>query len=76
MKVKVYTSPSCSSCHQLTDFLKENKVDFKEIDLSKNQDMIDDFIKKTGQTAVPVTEINGEMIPGFDFPKLKEKLNL
>ena len=74
MNVIVYTSPACSSCHQLKNFLKENKVDFKEIDLSKNQDMIEDFIKKTGQMTVPVTEIDGEMILGFDLPRLKEKI--
>ncbi|MDD4996068.1 MAG: glutaredoxin domain-containing protein [Patescibacteria group bacterium] len=76
MKIKVYTSPACLYCHQLKDFLKEKKIEFEEIDLSKNQEMIDDFIKKTGQMAVPVTEIDGEMILGFDLSKIKEKLNI
>lgn len=76
MKIKVYTSPACVYCHQLKDFLKGSGVEFEEINLSKNQEMIDDFIKKTGQMAVPVTEIDGEMILGFDLPKIKQKLNI
>lgn len=76
MKTVVYTSPACGNCHQLKDFLNENKVKFEEVDLSKNQEMIDDLIKKTGQMTVPVTEINGELILGFDLPKIKRKLNI
>ena len=76
MKIIVYTSPSCLYCHNIKDFLNENKIEFEEIDLSQRQDMVDDFIKRTGQMAVPVTEIDGEMIMGFDIPKLKEKLNI
>ncbi len=76
MKVIVYTSPSCLYCNHVKDFLNENKIEFEEIDLSQRQDMVDDFIKRTGQMAVPVTEIDGEMIMGFDVPKLKEKLNI
>jgi glutaredoxin len=76
MEIKVYTSPGCLFCRQLKDFLKDHQVEFKEIDLSENQQMIDDFIERTGQMSVPVTEINQEMIIGFDLIKLKEKLNL
>ena len=76
MKIIVYTSPSCLYCNNVKDFLNENKIEFEEIDLSQRQDMVDDFIKRTGQMAVPVTEIDGEMIMGFDVPKLKEKLNI
>ncbi len=76
MEIKVYTSPACLYCHQLKDFLDEKKIKFKEVDLSKNQEMIDEFIKKTGQMAVPVTEIDGEMILGFDLAKIKRKLNI
>lgn len=75
-KIIIYTSPSCFYCHQLKDFLKENKIDFQEIDLSQNQEIIDEFVKKTGQMAVPVTEIDGEIIIGFDLPRLRKKLNI
>jgi len=76
MEIKVYTSPACVYCHQLKDFLKDNNIDFKEIDLSKDQKAAEEFVKRTGQMAVPVTEIDGEMVIGFDLPALKQKLNL
>ena len=76
MKVVVYTSPACAYCHQLRDFLNENKVKFEEVDLSENQEMMEEFIKKTGQLAVPVTEIDGELILDFDLPKIRKKLNI
>lgn len=76
MKVVVYTSPACANCHQLKDFLNENKVKFEEIDLSENQEMINELIKKTGQMTVPVTEIDGELVLGFDLPEIRKKLNI
>lgn len=76
MKIVVYTSPACASCHQLMDFLNENKVKFKEVDLSENQEMIEELIKKTGQMTVPVTEIDGELILGFEGAKIRKKLNI
>jgi len=76
MEVIVYSSPACVYCVQLKDWLKERNIEFKEIDLSQSQEAIDDFVKKTGQMAVPAIEINGEMIVGFDVVKIKAKLNI
>ena len=76
MKIIVYTTTTCPYCNHVKDFLKEHNIQFKEVDLTQNQEMIDELIKKTGQMAVPMTEIDGEIIVGFDVPKLKQKLNI
>ncbi|MBL7141775.1 glutathione S-transferase N-terminal domain-containing protein [Patescibacteria group bacterium] len=76
MKIIVYTTLTCPYCNHVKDFLKEHNIQFKEVDLTQNQEMIDELIKKTGQMAVPMTEIDGEIIVGFDVPKLKQKLNI
>lgn len=76
MKVVVYTSPACSICHQLIDFLNVNQINFKEIVLRDNQKTIEKFIKKTKQMNVPVIEIDREIILGFDIIKIKKKLNI
>ncbi len=76
MDIIVYTTPSCPYCLQLKDFLEKNKIEYKEIDLGNNQKLAEKIVKKSGQMAVPITEIDGEIIVGFDKEKLGKKLNL
>lgn len=76
MDVKVYTTESCPHCKKLKGFLKENDVDFKNIDIGEDQEAAQEMMEKSGQSGVPVTEIDGEFIVGFDEDKLKEKLDL
>ncbi|MFA5763283.1 MAG: glutaredoxin domain-containing protein [archaeon] len=74
MTVTVYSTTSCPFCVMLKDWLKEKKVDFKDynvgVDHAKAQEMID----KSGQMGVPVSDIGGEIIIGFDKPKLEKIL--
>lgn len=62
--IKVYTTPTCAYCHALMDWLDEMGVEYKEMDATKEPDI----------AAVPVTEINGERIVGFDRPAIKKAL--
>lgn len=62
--IKVYTTPTCAYCHALMDWLESKGIDFVEVDATKHDDI------KT----VPVTEINGERIVGFDRPAIKKAL--
>ena len=75
-KVIVYTTPTCVYCVTLKNFLKENNVEFQEIDVSENQDEAKKMIEKSGQMGVPVIEIDGEIIVGFDRGKIKEALGI
>ena len=62
--IKVYTTPTCAYCHALMDWLDEMGVKYKEMDATKEKDI----------SAVPVTEINGQRIVGFDRPAIKKAL--
>lgn len=62
--IKVYTTPTCAYCHALMDWLDEKGVKYKEVDATKEDDI----------TSVPVTEINGKRIIGFDRPAIKRAL--
>ncbi|PIN75072.1 NrdH-redoxin [Candidatus Woesearchaeota archaeon CG10_big_fil_rev_8_21_14_0_10_37_12] len=75
-KVTVYSTPTCPFCHKAKDFLKENKIAFKDIDVSKDHDAAQDMIEKSGQMGVPVIEIGDEIIVGFDKAKMKKALKL
>jgi glutaredoxin-like YruB-family protein len=74
--VKVYSTPSCSICKQLKSFLKEKKVKYKEINVASDTKAAQEMIEKSGQMSVPVIEIDGKIITGFDKKKVEEALNL
>ncbi len=76
MTVKVYTTPVCPYCFTLKDFLKQHKVEFEEIDVSRDEKAAKDLIEKSGQMGVPVLEIDGQIVVGFDKEKISELLNI
>lgn len=75
-KVRLFTTPACPYCFPLKDFLKENKIEFEEIDVSKDLVAQEEMIKKSGQMSVPVIEVDGEIVVGFDKEKISKLLNL
>jgi len=76
MKIKVYSTPACPYCYALKDFLRENKIEFEDIDVSADSQAAEEMIKKSGQMGVPVTEIDGKIVVGFDKEKLEKLLNI
>lgn len=74
--VKVYSTPTCPWCHKAKDFLKEHNIEFEDIDVSVNKEAADEMIKKSGQMGVPVIDIDGEMIVGFDQERIKKLLKI
>jgi glutaredoxin 3 len=74
--VRVFSTPSCPMCNLLKKWLKDNDVKFEDVDISRNPKMINMLIEKSGQMTVPITEVAGEFIPGFNLVKLKKALNI
>ena len=64
LMIKIYTTPTCAYCHALMDWLDGLEVEYEELDATKHDDI----------AAVPVTEINGERIAGFDRPAIKKAI--
>lgn len=75
-KVIVYSTPTCPYCKQLKEFLAKHDVTFEDIDVSDDQEKAQEMIKKSGQMGVPVTDINGEIVIGFDKDKVSELLEI
>lgn len=75
-KVKVYSTPTCVYCVSLKQFLRDRKIDFEEIDVSKDENKAREMIEKSGQMGVPVVEIDGEIVVGFDKEKISKLLNI
>jgi glutaredoxin 3 len=74
MAIKVYSTQTCPWCHRLKDYLKSKGVEFEDIDVSENQEAADEMVEKSGQMGVPVTDINGKIIVGFDQAAIDAEL--
>ncbi len=75
-RVVVYSTPSCSYCNQLKTYLEQHNVKYRNIDVSKNQKAAEEMVKRSGQQGVPQTNINDQMIIGFDRLKINRLLNI
>lgn len=75
-RVIVFTTPTCSWCRRVKSYLRERKVPFREVDVSRDATAARDLQRRTGQTGVPVIEINGKTIVGFDRPAIDRLLGL
>jgi len=75
-KVIVYSTESCPWCHKAKDFLKKNNIEFEDINVGKDQEKAKEMVEKSGQMGVPVIEIDGEIVIGFDESKIKKLLHL
>ena len=74
--VTVYTTPTCPWCTTVKNFLRKNGVRYSEVDVASDQNAAQAMVSKSGQQGVPQTEINGEMVIGFDQTKLNRLLEL
>ena len=75
-RVIVFSTPTCSFCNQLKEYLKRNDVRYKEIDVSKDASAARDIERRTGQKGVPVTLIDNKPVIGFDKAKIDRLLEL
>jgi glutaredoxin len=60
----------------LKEFLQERNIAFENIDVTQDRAALKEMVEKTGQMGVPVSEINGEMIVGFDKERIEELLGI
>ena len=74
--IKVFVTPVCPYCVTLKEFLKMNNIEFEEIDVSKDEKAKEELVKKTGRMEVPVIEIEGEIVVGFDKEKICKLLKI
>ncbi|MBT3419084.1 MAG: NrdH-redoxin [Candidatus Magasanikbacteria bacterium] len=74
MSIMVYSTPTCPYCHKAKDYLKEKGIEFTDVDVSVDQDKAKEMVEKSGQMGVPVLDINGTIIVGFDTAKIDEAL--
>ncbi len=74
-KITVYSTPTCPYCAMAKKYLKEKGVEYEDIDVSKDSDSLEEMVKKSGQMGVPVLDIDGEVIVGFDREAIDKALS-
>jgi glutaredoxin-like YruB-family protein len=75
-RVTVYSTPTCSWCNTLKTHLKKNGIRFTDLDVSKDQNAASEMQRKSGQMGVPQTDIEGQIIVGFDKTRINNLLGI
>jgi glutaredoxin 3 len=73
-KITVYSTPTCPYCIKVKQYLKEKDVAYTDIDVSQDTTKAQEMVDRSGQMGVPVLDIDGEIIVGFDKDKITELL--
>lgn len=74
--VKVYSTSTCPYCVRVKEFLKNNNIQFENIDVGIDQDAAQEMVNKSGQMGVPVVDIDGQVIVGFDKGAISKALGI
>lgn len=75
-KVLVFSTPSCSFCTMAKKYFREKGIKFTDIDVSRDQSAARDMVRRSGQMGVPVIDIGGKIIVGFDRPRINALLGI
>ncbi len=72
--IKVYTTDSCPWCDKAKNYLKSQNLEYTELNVQDDMEARDEMIKKSRQMGVPVLDIDGNIIIGFDKPAILKAL--
>jgi glutaredoxin-like YruB-family protein len=73
-KVTIYSTPTCTYCHAAKDFFTAQGVEYTELDVAADLAARADMVSKSGQMGVPVIDIGGTIVVGFDEERIKNAL--
>ncbi len=74
--ITIYSTPTCVYCNMAKNFFKQNGLEYKDFNVATDLDKRKEMIDKTGQMGVPVIDIGGEIVVGFDESKLRDTLGI
>ncbi|MFA5069488.1 MAG: glutaredoxin domain-containing protein [Candidatus Omnitrophota bacterium] len=75
-RIIVYSTRTCPHCLRLKAFLKDNGIVFEDIDVASDPAKADEMVEKSAQMGVPVVDIDGDIIIGFDKAAISRKLGI
>lgn len=75
-RVIIFSTPTCSFCNAAKNYLRQKGIRFKDVDVSKDPAAARDMVRRSGQQGVPVIDIGGKIVVGFDRPNIDRLLGI
>ena len=75
-RVIVFSTPTCTYCNQAKRYFREHGVKFRDVDVSRDPAAARDMVRRSGQQGVPVIDIGGKIIVGFNRPEVDRLLDI
>ena len=75
MAVALYSTPTCAYCRKAKEYLRQREINFTEYNVASDQSKADEMVRKSGQMGVPVIDVNGRIIVGFNQPEIERALH-
>ncbi len=75
-RVIVFSTPTCPHCNRAKHYLRSRGVRFRDVDVSRDRAAARDMVRRSGQQGVPVLDIGGKIVVGFDRAKIDQLLGL
>jgi glutaredoxin 3 len=75
-RVIVFSTPTCSFCNMAKKYFREKGIKFSDVDVSRDAAAARDMVRRSGQQGVPVIDIGGKIVIGFDRVKINKYLGI
>jgi len=75
-KIIIYTTPTCAYCKMAKEYFKSKGLEWEEKNVATDVQAQQEMIAKSGQLGVPVIDIDGKIVVGFDRPRINEYLEI
>lgn len=75
-RVIIFTTPTCTYCNMAKKYFRERGIKFKDVDVSRDMAAARDMVRRSGQQGVPVIDIGGKIVVGFDRQKIDKYLGI
>jgi glutaredoxin 3 len=75
-RVIIFTTPTCTYCNAAKKYFRQKGIRFRDVDVSRDAAAARDMQRRSGQMGVPVIDIGGRIVVGFDRPKIDQLLSL
>jgi glutaredoxin-like YruB-family protein len=74
MSITLYSTPGCGFCGKAKQYFRENRIPFTEYNVASNPRKAEEMVRKSGQMGVPVIDVHGKIIVGFNQPAIERAL--